>query len=86
MVDSLTFREHNPNYNSPRVIGSVGRSIAGIKARMNSISNDLVDNTNTVRAKPRSNIISDPKQMKDDELLVCSPTILGFSLEKRIWG
>ncbi len=87
MVDSLTFREHNPNYNSPRVIGSVGRAIGGIRARMNDLGGELVDNTNNIfAAEPRSYIISDPDKMQDNDLLICSPTVLGFSLEKRIWG
>jgi len=87
MVDSLTFREHSPNYNSPRVIGSVGRAIGGIRARMNELAGDLVDNTSDpIQAESRSHIISDPNTMKDNDLLICSPTVLGFSLEKRIWG
>lgn len=76
MVDSLTFREHNPNYNSPRVIGSVGRAIAGIRARQNSLSSDLADNTSNHVVERRSNIISDPEHMKDNELLICSPSKL----------
>ena len=87
MVDSLTFREHNPNYNSPRVIGSVGRAIGGIRARMNDLGGELLDNTsNPFPAQPRSYIISDPAKMTDNDLLICSPTVLGFSLEKRVWG
>ncbi len=87
MVDSLTFREHSPNYNSPRVIGSVGRAIGGIRARMNELAGDLVDNTSDpIQAESRSHIISHPNTMKDNDLLICSPTVLGFSLEKRIWG
>lgn len=87
MVDSLTFREHNPNYNSPRVIGSVGRAMGGIRARMTELGEELVDNpSNPILVEARSYIISDPDKMKDNDLLICSPTVLGFSLEKRVWG
>jgi hypothetical protein len=28
----------------------------------------------------------DPNEMKENDFAVCSPTLLGFSLNEKIWG
>ena len=84
MVDPIAFKEHNPNYERPRVDGLSGRDILGIR---NDILNDilaeglgLTDDIKNGRDKNKTS------EMKDEEFLVCGPTVLGFSLDRRAWG
>ena len=84
MVDPIAFKEHNPNYERPRVDGLSGRDILGIR---NDILNDILTEglglTDDVKHGGDKKKMS---EMKDEEFLVCGPTVLGFSLDRRAWG
>ena len=107
MVDPISFKDHNPNYERPRVDGLSGRDLAGIR---NDVLADILadgltgrnalnDNTHsangllgsrvealTKKRKP-SDIKNAPGELQDEELLlICCPTVLGFSLDRKIWG
>ncbi|CAD6566684.1 MAG: hypothetical protein ASARMPREDX12_008793 [Alectoria sarmentosa] len=84
MVDPIAFKEHNPNYERPRVDGLSGRDILGIR---NDVLHDilieglgLTDDIKHAGAKNKTS------EMKSEEFLVCGPTVLGFSLDRRAWG
>lgn len=84
MVDPIAFREHNPNYERPRVDGLSGRDILGIR---NDVLNEILAEglglTEDIKHGGETNKTDD---MKDEEYLVCGPTVLGFSLDRRAWG
>ena len=84
MVDPIAFKEHNPNYERPRVDGLSGRDILGIR---NDVLNDILAEglglTDDIKQGGDKNKTS---EMKDEEFLVCGPTVLGFSLDRRAWG
>lgn len=84
LVDPISFKEHNPNYERPRVEGLSGRDILGIR---NDILHDiLAEGLGLNDDLNRSEESTMADEMKDEELLVCSPTVLGFSLDRRAWG
>ena len=84
MVDPIAFKEHNPNYERPRVDGLSGRDILGIR---NDVLHDILAEglglTDDIKSSGDKNKTG---EMKEEEFLVCGPTVLGFSLDRRAWG
>lgn len=74
MIDVGLFRKSNPSY--PRLFTkkSDGIDMWGCRS---------TDQSNSERVK--SNGV-DPDEMKDDDLLICPATALGFSLNDKFWG
>ncbi|EDN08181.1 predicted protein [Histoplasma mississippiense (nom. inval.)] len=73
VVDAKVFREMNPNY-----------------GRLESKRPHMVDMFGTVLETESVDRIGcrnlDPSQMLEDDLALCSPTVLAFSLNDKIWG
>ena len=72
MVDAGFFRENNPNYTRPRISGLVERK-------------SLNDGWYTF--KPEQEVKSngrEPSKMMDDDLLLCSPTVRGWSFGNKL--
>lgn len=84
MVDPIAFKEHNPNYERPRVDGLSGRDILGIRTDvLHDILAEGLGLTDDIKNTGDKNKTG---EMKDEEYLVCGPTVLGFSLDRRAWG
>lgn len=84
MVDPIAFKEHNPNYERPRVDGLSGRDILGIRTDvLHDILAEGLGLTDDIKSTGDKNKTG---EMKDEEYLVCGPTVLGFSLDRRAWG
>ncbi|OJD16913.1 hypothetical protein AJ78_02950 [Emergomyces pasteurianus Ep9510] len=76
MVDALAFKEKNPNYGFSRVKEeSTGGFII-------FSDNGYEKEKDQKTVKPRN---LDVKNMTDREYILCSSTVLGFSLSKRVW-
>jgi len=81
IVDATYFREANPNYT---------------KASINELEKEssLGNNWFVFRNKDNAEKTSDsvktnglePSEVKGDNLLICSPTVLGFSLGIKLWS
>ena len=72
VVDAKFFRRINPNYDRPQVDPTSWLDLwAGSYSdgRQGDIKNSEVQ----------------PQELEDEDLLVCSPTVLGFSLSKKRW-
>ncbi|KAF2182673.1 P-loop containing nucleoside triphosphate hydrolase protein [Zopfia rhizophila CBS 207.26] len=74
MVDATFFQQMNPDYPAPRV----HKSKPGVIDVFSFDSPDPDRNDSRVKY-----VDTDPDQMEDHELLVCSPTVLGFSLDDK---
>ena len=77
VVDAVMFQEINPNYVRP----SVFKSTAGTT----SWEMTFEDSTN---AQPDESTLRkgiDPNSLSDEDLLLCSPTVLGFALINQLW-
>jgi len=76
MIDAKLFRKNNPSYPklfSPKSDGfAVDLGLWGSSSQSNS-------------ERVKSNGVS-PEEMKEDDLMICSPTALGFSLADKFWG
>lgn len=73
MVDAAMFQEVNPNYVRP----SIFKSTEGTNPW--EIFND---------AQPDESALKkgiDLNNLSDEDLLLCSPTVLGFTLEEQVW-
>jgi hypothetical protein len=71
MVDAGAFQKSNPNY--PR-----------LRTPLNALLRDLCDlNCSSDRVRSSG---TKPSEMKQEDLLICCPTLLGFSLSKKVWG
>ena len=74
MVDASFFRKRNPNYQAAKVEPS-------------SEAFDCFWNFSTVCAEeaPLQAITSDTKSLSEQDLLICSPTVYGYSLKRKQW-
>ena len=90
MVDPLCFKEHNPNYERPRIDGISVRDLLGIRRRDMEDISDLLGNHEIhghgANNGSRADTSTKSDELTEEELLICSPTVLGFSLERRVWG
>lgn len=79
VVDPISFRECNTNYDNPHV--NPNDIEHHIRNYFVDSVGDPVNSSEHKVAKGRT-----PKDIAEEELLLCSPTVRGFSLSKRIWG
>jgi hypothetical protein len=77
VVDAAYFREENPNYARPSIKESDDGS--------GWIFIDLDEPSEKSSSSAKGNGI-DPSEVKGDDLLICSPTLPGFSLGNSRWG
>ena len=75
VVDAEQFRRSNPSY--PRLFTQNSSS---------TIYFDLLSGTNKADSdRVKSSGVS-PGDLKEDDLLICAPTVLAFSLGDKFWG
>jgi len=76
MVDAARFREVNPNYARPR--------IDGLAKQDTSSEGWLILGSDKQSDEVKSNGL-DPEEMQEDDLLICSPTVFGWSFGNKQW-
>ena len=76
MVDAMFFREINPNYTRPHGIETrkPESSLLDMRKKESTLS------TVTVTSIPRK-----ASELKEEELLICCPTVPGFSFGDKLW-
>jgi hypothetical protein len=77
MVDAAFFHKSNPNYSRPRIIEPVEAIDIGF----------LFGSSGNFITKP-DNVTStgkEPTELKEDELIICCPTLKGFSFGDKLW-
>jgi hypothetical protein len=82
VVDAAYFREENPNYTRPSIKES-NRGPPPPPSSWTFIDLDEIDEEGPSPAKGNG---MDPSEVKGDDLLICSPTVPGFSLGNSRWG
>jgi hypothetical protein len=80
VIDAAYFREANPNY--ARL--SINESKPNSSLNKGWILFDEDDDPETSSDSVMSNGM-EPSRVKGDDLLICSPTVLGFSLGVKLW-
>lgn len=78
VIDAAFFRELNPNYTRPR-IDELGKQNSS-----NSIWYSFDDLSENQIGKIQG-ISMEPARLNDNDLLLCSPTVLGFSFDDKLW-
>jgi hypothetical protein len=76
VVDVVYFREENPNYTRP--------SIKESNKNLSLICYDPDEVNKKLSSAKGSGM--DPSEVRGDDLLICSPTVPGFSLGNSRWG
>ena len=81
MIDVIYFREANPNYTRPRINESIKHEssdgawiIFGSDDRPTNQSDQVKSNGKV------------PAEITEDDLILCSPTVPGFSYGIKLWG
>ncbi len=82
VVDAAYFREENPNYARPNIKESNGGPPPPLSS-WTLFDPDEIDEEGPSPAKGNG---MDPSEVKGDDLLICSPTVPGFSLGNSRWG
>jgi hypothetical protein len=72
MIDAQQFRKWNPNY-----------ARLTTKKPHTDMFGQILDHEIIDRVQSNG---MDPSELKEEELAICSPTVLGFSLNEKIWG
>jgi hypothetical protein len=72
MIDAQQFRKWNPNY-----------ARLTTKKPYTDMFGQILDHEIVDRVQSNG---MDPSELKEEELAICSPTVLGFSLNEKIWG
>lgn len=76
MVDAVLFQEINPNYTRPSIFKN-SNSIDLWDLMINGVSRVQIDESAIRRSM-------DLDALSDEDLLICSPTVLGFSLDDKL--
>jgi hypothetical protein len=77
MVDAKLFQKMNPNYTRPSV------NIPCKRSEGSGLSFWDCDESESNSAAQTNKV--DPEEANDTDLLLCSPTVLGFSLNDKLW-
>ena len=80
MVDAIYFREANPNY-ARASINEPNKESSSLSDWTIFGSDDSEKSPNAVKKTSM-----EPSDVKGDDLLICSLTLLGFSLGNKLWG
>jgi hypothetical protein len=80
MVDAIYFREANPNY-ARASIDEPDKESSSLSGWTILGSDDSEKSPDAVKKTGM-----EPSDVKGDDLLICSPTLLGFSLGNKLWG
>jgi len=80
VVDAAYFKETNPNYKRP----SITKPSKQTSSSNIWISMDL-DGTSESSSDVVKSIGKNSAEVAGDDVLICSPTVLGFSLNKKLW-
>ena len=81
MVDAAYFQEANPNYTRPRINGSEHENLLNNIFVLFESDDRSTSQSDQVKSNGR-----DPADMTEDDLILCSPTVPGFSYGNKLWG
>ena len=76
MVDAASFQEINANYTRPSIFKS--SDSIDLWLIVDAASSNQIDESATKSSM-------DLDALTDEDLLICSPTVLGFSLNDKLW-
>ena len=74
MIDACEFKQVNPNYSSSRINSRADLFEDPVWGSLSSNDSKAV----------KTNGIA-PNETKEEDLLLCSPTVLGFSFSNKLW-
>lgn len=78
MIDAASFKEFNANYANPNIDpddpGALGRQYEEVRGMLMLVNG------------PKVKKALDQTDLQEEELILCSPAVAGFSLSKRLWA
>ena len=81
MIDRVFFHEANPNYAKPRINESAKQDSSDDAWTIFGIDDRSKNQSDQVKSTGK-----DPAKMNEDDLILCSPTVPGFSYGNKLWG
>lgn len=81
MVDAAYFQEADPNYTRPRINRSEHENSSNNAFNLFESNDRSTSQSDQVKSNGR-----DPADMTEDDLILCSPTVPGFSYGNKLWG
>lgn len=81
MIDRVFFHEANPNYTRPRINESTKQDLSDEDWMIFGIDDRSTKQSDQVRSTGK-----DPAEMNEDDLILLSPTVPGFSYGNKLWG
>ncbi|KAL2376051.1 hypothetical protein RJZ90_007765 [Blastomyces dermatitidis] len=84
MVDPAFFCQMNPNYTRPRINQRNHSYVDNDGITHLDVSAFFDNQDQRMREQVKSNGVN-PTEMKDDDLLICCPTVLGYSFNDNLW-
>ena len=81
MIDRVFFQEANPNHTRPRIKESAKQDLSDGVWIIFGIDDRSTNQSDQVKSTGK-----DPAEMNEDDLILCSPTVPGFSYGNKLWG
>ena len=81
VIDAIFFHEANPNYVRPRISESAKNESSDFAKIFFSSDGDSDNRSDQIKENGKG-----PAEMKEDDLILCSPTVPGFSYGNKLWG
>ena len=81
MIDATFFHQANPNYVRPRISESAKNESSDFAKIFFSSDDDSDNRPDQIKKNGK-----DPAEMKEDEWILCNPTVPGFSYGNKLWG
>ena len=81
MIDAAFFQKVNPNYSRLRITERAGLKINAAIDGYFTFSQSGSDLDDPIQSYGKG-----LEEMTEDDLLICCPTVLGFSLNDKRWG
>jgi len=80
-IDAVFFQEANPNHTRPSINQSAKEDSSDIAWIIFGSNDRSTNQSDQVKSNGK-----DPAEMNEDDLILCSPTVPGFSYGNKIWG
>ena len=86
MIDASSFKQIQPNYDSPKINEASYRESDNSLLFSWDFAAQTANSSKNDSKVVKSNELLIHAEMSEEELLLCAPTVLGFSLGNKLWG
>ena len=81
MVDASEFKQNNPNYGTPKISSREDLLLDYIQDHWGIYTSRHHKGVEIVKSNGTA-----PSEIREEDLLACNSTVLGFSFSNKLWG